>query len=132
MHLACSTSKDAVKFFTPLSNRTSYYEGLNAVFLRWYIHWQDLYWHWHGANTVFFLVRIFPYSVRIWENTDQKKFQLTPFAQWNHEYLKIFLFLLSVLRLLQLLYYDIGFIIIILDTLFINYLSCKSTNGLAL
>ena len=24
-------------------------------------------------NTEFFLVRIFPYSVRVWENTEQKK-----------------------------------------------------------
>ena len=28
------------------------------------------------SNTEFFLVRIFPYSVRIWENTDQKKLRI--------------------------------------------------------
>ena len=34
-------------------------------------------------NTEFFLVRIFPYSVQMRENTDQKKLRIwTPFAQW--------------------------------------------------
>ena len=28
------------------------------------------------SNTEFFLVRIFPYSVRIWENTGQKKLRI--------------------------------------------------------
>ena len=37
------------------------------------------------SNTEFFLVRIFPYSVRIWENTDQKKLYIwTLFTQcWS-------------------------------------------------
>ena len=34
-------------------------------------------------NTEFFLVRIFPYSVQIWENTDQKIHRIwTLFMQW--------------------------------------------------
>ena len=36
------------------------------------------------SNTEFFLVRIFPYSVRIWENTGQKKLRIgTLFMQWS-------------------------------------------------
>ena len=35
-------------------------------------------------NTEFFLVCIFPYSVRMRENTDQKKLRIwTFFTQWN-------------------------------------------------
>ena len=35
-------------------------------------------------NTEFFLVRIFPYSARIWENTEQKKLRIgTLFMQWS-------------------------------------------------
>ena len=36
------------------------------------------------SNTEFFRVRIFPYSVRIRENTDQKKLRIwTLFMQWS-------------------------------------------------
>ena len=45
---------------------------------------------WEGAlrekdpNTEFFLVCIFPYSVEMLENADQKKFRIwTPFSQWS-------------------------------------------------
>ena len=39
-----------------------------------------------GQNTEFFLARIFPYSVQIWENTDQKKLRIWAlFTQWVQE-----------------------------------------------
>ena len=49
-------------------------------------------------NTEFFLIHIFPYSVQIWKNTDQKKLRIwTFFAQYifplMHSFLIFFFFL---------------------------------------
>ena len=42
-----------------------------------------------SQNTEFFLVRIFPYSVQMRENTDQKKLRIWPlFAQCQLKYLR--------------------------------------------
>ena len=96
-HLASILSHTWNTIIYGLSCPLHYTKSRNFTF----IHWVQILWRRivsfpktlrkKYANVEFFLVRIFPYSVQIRKNTDQKKLHIwTIFAQWEFRTIRSF------------------------------------------